>query len=249
LDKISQEFEEQGYSVLSNLLSSEEIDRIFGQVEEVLDVVLDSTDAEFPEAASVDEKYLWLDRHRPQLKSHAYDIFGLLDSVRSIVVKPLLLNVGQKLFNCPLLIDQVQIRADSNRNDRVLPLHQELGQISLVNMTTWIPLVDIGENSGGIAVLPGSHRRGRVPHRYFPELNNYHGIVETEYDLDELKPLQLQRGDAVVFHPHLFHGSRPNISSDIRWTLVSRFNNLSEAAYLKDEEASLHLSQHTDVDE
>jgi hypothetical protein len=242
-------FTKNGFFILHNFISEADIKLIHSQIAITLNTTLKNIGRDDLISKSNDEKYLFLSKEHPALKSHVYDILGRLDSVQRVFTHSQLLDLCHTLLKTPLVIDAIQIRLDDKSNKRDLPLHQEMGQLSKINMTVWIPLVDIDGTCGGLNIVPGSHTRGRVPHRYYPEMSNYHGICENYYTQEELKLIQLKQGTAVCFHPHLFHGTSPNPSNSIRWTMVGRLNDLTELGYLKDAEAPLHMPQHIDIDE
>ena len=51
----------------------------------------------------------------------------------------------------------------------------------------------------------------------------------------------LKAGDGIIFDGMLMHGSNPNKSKNIRWTLISRYNSLQGIPYLKDKKAQMHI--------
>jgi hypothetical protein len=248
-EKYIKDFKNNGYFILHNFISEADIKLIHSQVAIALNTTLKNIGREDLVSKSNDEKYLFLAKEHPVLKSHVYDILGRLDAVQRVFSQPKLFDIGHALLQTPLAIDFIQIRIDDKSKSRDLPLHQEMGQLSKINLTVWIPLVDIDGTCGGLNIVPGSHRRGRVPHRYFPEMSNYHGICESYYSQEEVTPLQMKQGTAICFHPQLFHGTSSNLSNRIRWTVVGRLNDLTELGYLKDAEAPLNMPQHIDIDE
>lgn len=80
----------------------------------------------------------------------------------------------------------------------------------------WIPLVDVDETNGALAVVPGSHRwvAGIRAAREFGDR------VVTEPFQDRLAPLAetvaMWAGDALAFDPALLHGSGPNRTDQVR---------------------------------
>ena len=71
----------------------------------------------------------------------------------------------------------------------------------------WIPLSDVKEENGAMLFIPGSHlwfqnfRSGslstsRLSYQLFPQ--------------ELIKKVEVQKGQAVIFHPAVFHGSFPN---------------------------------------
>lgn len=75
----------------------------------------------------------------------------------------------------------------------------------------WIPLTDVDENNGAMFFLPGSHRWF---HNYRSGTLPTARISMTE--VDTVKIVCMKRGQALVFHPAVFHGSFPNHSQKNR---------------------------------
>ena len=241
MNQLVKQFNEEGFLILKEFLSTEDIQNIFDQVEAVFDQCMKNLGLKLENFKNVGEKYLYLKKHHPIMKSHCYDVLGRLDSVSYYMSSPRLTDLARAIYEMPLLLDGLQIRIDDPSNDRFLPLHQEVNQISFLNVGCWIPLVDIPEIMGGLSIVPGSHKQGFLKQVYYPELNNYHGL-EPEV-IASVKPMRVDiaRGDALVFHPFLFHGPLPNRSQEIRWTMVGRYNELKSALYLADEKADLAI--------
>lgn len=238
------EFRENGYVILPAGLSTKEVDYFFSQASQILDVSLPADIRTGPEYATADEKYLWLKENRPALKSHVYDLLAHLDSLWKIAASPTIVETVKNIVQTPVLIDQPQIRIDDDSNDRLLPLHQEgFGQMSYRCISAWIPLVDVDETNGGLRWIPGSHKNGYVPHRFFPEFGNAHGVVDEYTEGAEVKALTLNRGDVFLFDPCLMHGSTPNQTPNLRWTCVIRYNSLDEVPYLTEPEAPMRIEQ------
>lgn len=72
--------------------------------------------------------------------------------------------------------------------------------------TVWCPLVDVDEASGGLALVPGTHR---VQHICGPQLQGYWGGSEAALRAASVTP-RLKAGQAVVFDNRLLHWSHPN---------------------------------------
>jgi ectoine hydroxylase-related dioxygenase (phytanoyl-CoA dioxygenase family) len=81
----------------------------------------------------------------------------------------------------------------------------------------WIPLNDVKEGNGAMIVLPGSHL-------WFDNLRSTAlttARISSEYFLKHgAKALPMKKGQALIFHPALFHGSFPNLSPHPR-TIVT----------------------------
>jgi len=237
------DFLENGFAILRDVVKAQEIENIFKQIKSVLLYVSSSVEKiENNCNQDLDQLYYKLKQDYPKLKSKAYDLIQHLDGAYKISANEKLLDFMQDLAQTPLLMDYVSIRIDDINNDRLLPFHQEFyGQISTDCYTAWVPLQDITEKSGGLRVVPGSHKLGAVKHRFY---GDYHGVRE-EY-LKDAKPLNLslKRGDVLIFHPNLFHASTPaHENQPIRWTMVTRYNPLKNIPYIENEKNSLRIEQ------
>lgn len=242
-------FRSQGFATVPSVLSADEIREIFVQIEEVLDHALQNQGVDIEQFEGPDDKYLYLKEHHPIIKSHCYDLLGRLDSVRSAVTSKKIIDIGRQVFGTALLIGPVQVRIDDPGNDRLLPLHQEMEQISLFTFTVWIPLVDLADDSGGLRLLPGSHRQGIFEHQKTDGYPNYWALPRKVIDESKIEEVRMRRGDGLVFHPFLFHGSNLNNSSKTRWTLIARWSELTHVPYLRHEDAPLVMARHPDPKE
>ena len=79
-----------------------------------------------------------------------------------------------------------------------------------------------------MAVVPGSHKTGLVPHcPAKPELKHVH-ILEERLGGDAI-PVPLKPGDVLFMHKLTMHCSLPNKSDDIRWSFDLRYNPTGQA--------------------
>ncbi len=97
-----------------------------------------------------------------------------------------------------------------------LPLHQDWNIIDEQKYplaVLWCPLQDTNEQNGTLYVLPKSHRffvnyrSGAMPSKR---------VLVTEALKSCLKTIDVRAGEALVYHPALFHGSHPNLSDKMR---------------------------------
>lgn len=117
------------------------------------------------------------------------------------------------------------------RTGRPAAWHQDGGTWPLEPLdavTLWVALDDSDAGNGTLRVIPGSHRKGLLPHdrdddRLRTELFNV--AVATEH-VDEAAAVDvvLRAGDVSAHHPALVHGSGPNRSERPRRALVARYH-------------------------
>ncbi|MET9018471.1 phytanoyl-CoA dioxygenase family protein [Actinopolymorpha sp. NPDC004070] len=77
----------------------------------------------------------------------------------------------------------------------------------------WIPFDDATTDNGCLTVVPGSHRRGALPH---VQTQDDFVVPAEHYDPAALVPVPMRRGSALFFHSLLLHGSAANTSGDPR---------------------------------
>ena len=128
--------------------------------------------------------------------------------------------------------------------EHTTPLHQDFVhfQSSREVYSCWHPVGDCPRELGGLAVLPGSHRVGRVVDHHFSlgagslsidPAEHEDGWVSTDYEI----------GDVLFFHCLTIHGALPNVTSDrLRVSLDNRYQPLGAPA--TDHMLDPHLSGH-----
>lgn len=131
----------------------------------------------------------------------------------------------------------------SNSNSTLFDLHQDWSVVEEKNFCVihlWIPFQETTEENGCMYLLPKSNH-------FF---NNYRSgslSIPIVRDLDLLKnklvSVELKKGEALLFHPAIFHGSFPNLSN---------FPRRNALIAITDEEATLkyfHKNEDNSLDE
>jgi hypothetical protein len=95
----------------------------------------------------------------------------------------------------------------------------------LATATAWIALDDSTVDNGCMRVIPGSHRRGLLPHAKAPRDRV---VLDLEvdpsaYDPASARDVVLEAGQLSLHDVHLIHGSRPNGSPRRRAGLAIRY--------------------------
>lgn len=145
------------------------------------------------------------------------------DLAKNIRVSEALLDLFQPWLN-EVFIDYKFILghfiSKSHKNSSEFRLHQDWSVVEEESepfVHIWVPLHDTSKENGGLYVLPKSHR-------FFG--NKRSGSLNIPFvDINEdLKPhiknLSVARGEAILYHPALFHGSLPNLSQQPRNTVL-----------------------------
>jgi hypothetical protein len=128
-----------------------------------------------------------------------------------------------------------------------LLLHQDWSYVDerdSFSVTVWIPLEDVSVENGGFFLIPGSHlffenyRSCSLPTarmKALPELKDY------------ILPLNLKAGQALFFHPAVFHGSFPNATKRHRRVAASIVKPKASPFCYFHEEASSVQRYHLDI--
>ena len=102
-----------------------------------------------------------------------------------------------------------------------LLLHQDwcyTNEERFPSLTLWVPLCDVDENNGAIFLLPGSQK-------WFNNLRSFSlptaRISTLPFSESEIHAVSMKKGQALFFHPAVFHGSYPNNSNLHRTAVTS----------------------------
>jgi ectoine hydroxylase-related dioxygenase (phytanoyl-CoA dioxygenase family) len=132
----------------------------------------------------------------------------VLDIVASLIGPDIL------LYNCTYIIKEPASAAH-------VSWHQDLtywGFDGDAQVSLWLALSAADETSGCMQMLPGSHRRGSVPHRPTDDSSNVllQGQTATGIDTRAAVHCPLRPGQASFHHGWTLHCSAPNRSDDRR---------------------------------
>ncbi len=108
---------------------------------------------------------------------------------------------------------------------RANPWHQDNGVVNPVadntNMlTVWISLSEATVENGCLHLIPESHRQALRTHCLRPQF----AIPNELLELDRATPMPTRPSDVILMHKHTCHGSLPNVSDNLRWSLDLRYN-------------------------
>ena len=124
------------------------------------------------------------------------------------------------------------------------PIHQDFVhfQSSKDVYSCWHPVGDCPRDLGGLALLPGSHRAGRLVDHHFSLGAGSLSIHQEDY-LDGWVSTDYELGDVLLFHALTIHGALSNLTPDrIRVSLDNRYQRLGES--VTDDMLDPHLSSH-----
>ena len=122
-----------------------------------------------------------------------------------------ILGTGRVLFQEMALIKPPRIGTEK-------PWHQDASYFRVTDpgliVGVWIALDPASRRNGCMELIPGSHLGGGVPHQHQNDFNRCR-IVEAHLDRDTRIAIEMEPGDALIFHSLLHHFTEPN-TSDLR---------------------------------
>ncbi len=149
---------------------------------------------------------------------------------------PRSLGIAEQLLGRGLYVYNSKINLKKAITGSPMLWHQDYGYWKLDRMpepraaTFMIALADVDEMSGGLYVIPGSHKRGYQKHK--PAMVGPHKQIAVEREaeihlMDELPapvPLTGRAGMCAIFHCNIIHGSGQNLSQKDRWQVYFAYN-------------------------
>jgi ectoine hydroxylase-related dioxygenase (phytanoyl-CoA dioxygenase family) len=234
-----QAYNEKGYVLLRRFFAAEEVDRVRDEAKRIFISQMSRlgiVDGEPTSEAAFDrgmyalfqadlQAFTNCGKHAQHLISlHRLSlddrIVGLLRTLGlefpNISTRPVL------YFNSPRLAKkEVYNRLEAHQDWRSM-------QGSLDSVVVWVPLVDIDRALGALEVLPGSHTKGLLP----AEMEDGYGHLAEPVDRSSFVPIEVARGDVLVFSTFLVHQSGNNVTDGIRWSCHFRYNNMSDPTFI-----------------
>lgn len=128
------------------------------------------------------------------------------------------------------LITCAELFIKEPQTPKIVSWHQDLTYWGLgetdEELTAWVALSDVNEESGCMRFVPGSHTQAIVPHRdTFDEHNLLSCGQEIAVEVDEKDcvNVELKPGQVSFHHGRMFHASGPNHSDNRRIGLAIRY--------------------------
>jgi ectoine hydroxylase-related dioxygenase (phytanoyl-CoA dioxygenase family) len=106
--------------------------------------------------------------------------------------------------------------------------HQDNGynQLLTQHYQVWIALTESRNQNGALWLAPGSHKRGRLPHRRVENRQ-----VECTADIGETTCIDAQIGDLILFSSLMLHRTGPNEADTSRLAFVAEYMPLQDYDY------------------
>jgi len=220
---------ENGYLFFPSLLPAEGVLKVRREVlriadqHELLREGTDPNDAIRKDGVYLDFEY---DRDPTPLARNFFNAVHGSRTFNAFFHHPAVVSIVQLLFGEPVFVHPRVIChiIFPGRPDHTAEPHQDFAPVrgTKRTWTVWIPLGDCGDELGGVAVAPGSHRRG---------LLDRHALADGEVFDDQTVWgwCPFTGGDVLMFSSLTVHQGRDNATSDrIRLSTSARYQPVSE---------------------
>jgi ectoine hydroxylase-related dioxygenase (phytanoyl-CoA dioxygenase family) len=213
-----EEYERLGYVVFPQAIPRQLIDDLLSNY---LSLVEEVSGQAFADAGGADlARYL---EEHPEVTSEVYTSIRERPWLEELsldpsVVEPVRAVIGEEVE----LLGKIPFRIDVPRSVQELAWwHQDYfyvrGNTSIV--TAWVPMQDTRFLQGALTVMPGSHLLGAVSHDL--EVGKRH-VPSTVFDR-EIRMVELEKGDLLLFDSLLLHSGNLNMSDSVRYSVQARY--------------------------
>ena len=237
--RLSSILQEDGYLFLRRLVDPQQITTVKQDIMQILreHQVIEDDGAADP---------MWSGGPHPTESEYMafYDRIARLDSFVHLAESPAVVALMEGLFGGPVQVwIQRLIRVLYPDPDAPAPIglgaHQDgnfrFGYQSQSFNACWLPLMEIDQQIGGLAIAPGSHRRGELDHGGGSVASSAKGVKEKKVfglDPESLSWVtsDFQPGDAVIFTSLTVHRGILNRSDRIRLSCDFRYQRVDDSA-------------------
>ena len=164
-----------------------------------------------------------------------------IQSFHEIAHRPEILTLLERIRGCPMMPQPQKVARlwFPKFTEHTTPIHQDFVhfQGTFDNLTCWSPVGDCPRKLGGLAVLRGSHKVGRVLEHHF-SLGAGSLIVDTDAHEELVPEGELQTewlttdyeiGDTLIFPALTMHKALPNLTEDrLRVSLDNRYQRVGD---------------------
>lgn len=206
--KHAAEYAERGYTVLRGLLSKAEAARMLAEV----------------------ERCAALETRKAALNANgigfAGEIFIHSDFARSILARTDIVELISAVAGGDLWISMDQA-VTKHPGAGIFRWHQDNGynQLKREHFQLWIALTETRQQNGALKLVPGSHKRGLLPHTFKGV-----GQMEVDEEVGEHVTIDADAGDVILFSSLMLHCTGPNEADSKRVAYVAEYMKLSDYA-------------------
>ena len=212
-------YEEQGYLIVSDVFTPEELDRLEAEFDGVV-TRRNQTGEDLNATWGGDWK-----ADMPQMTIvHSHDVQKFSAAWGRVLYHPRFSEMLSDIIGPNVQLHHTKLFQKPTETGGAFPLHQDYHYFPHAKntmMAAVIHLTDATEEMGRIRVVPGSHKQGVLDTYVSPSGKRPALYLDPEkYPVDSALPLTAKRGDVVCFTYLTIHGSSINSSDKVRKTVL-----------------------------
>lgn len=229
-------FEDEGYLVLKNLFTDEELQPVIDEISADLDqrcrdAVAAGTLSRTYEEYDFEHRLTQVNAENVNISKLMWDNKLVLPSFFGLMTNPKLLDVAEQFCGPEIIASSVyrlRPKVPSHAWSPV-PWHQDSGyfeaycDLGLI-LTVWLPLVDATEERGCLWVMPGMHKGGLFFHRP-DQMSHYLEIPDEELGGHQAVAAPVPKGGILLLTNRTPHASFENKSDVVRWSMDLRYQS------------------------
>jgi hypothetical protein len=197
------EFLEEGFTRVPGFFTKEEMDSL------ILDIQTADPKQHQPSGLNVGELVF-------------YDnLFSNSARIRNFISQPRLVDFLKTVIGPDFWVrwDQAVFKGPGGGE---FPWHQDnaYNRLRDEHFQLWIALSKMNAERGGLWLVPGSHKKGRLPHVRIGRHQAFTGSTENSICIEA------EIGDVVLFSSLMLHYTSPNVSTEDRWAYVVEYMSL-----------------------
>ncbi|KAK3868760.1 hypothetical protein Pcinc_025875 [Petrolisthes cinctipes] len=202
-------YDDNGYAVL-DLLTEGEVDELSRDYDNIFKAKA-ASDTEATWAGD------WKDDTKKKMEMKSIHGLQMYSGVFSrLLINPQVLDACEDLMGTPdILLHHTKAHVKPPGTGSPFPMHQDYHYFPFEKdsmIAVFLSLDASYPKNGGLCVYPGSHKLG--PQKDVSTAPGYHYLDQKEFPIEKAVPLELKRGQIVIFSYLLIHGSYDNTSRD-----------------------------------
>ncbi len=241
VDRVDQDaravFEQYGLLCVRGLVPKQHVDDLERTISQLIHAQFRAASVAAPSGASLDEAFNSLCAQERALGGHVYETSRRCAALFSLLTARPVLSAVETIMESDAIVlppKHIMLRIDrAGEGKFAFPWHQDypFNLMSRPTLTIWAPLTPVTEEMGRLQLIPGSHRdyhpvRVEVDNRFvkFAELED--SVLD-----QQAVSLDMEPGDALLFHDLLIHRSGENHSDRARWTANARYGDANDPEF------------------
>jgi len=219
--QLKQQYDEQGYLLLPQVLPTSWIDDL---LDKYMGLVREITGQPFTDPMGAD-LIAFYDQHR-DVESTVYGAIRRTPWLESFASHEAIVTPIKELLGPEVgVFRKIPFRIDMPLwTEELAHWHQDFfyvrGDTRVV--TAWIPMQDTTYFNGCLSIMPGSHLQGHIEHDVILGKKR----VPSTIFKNEIRLVEMKKGDLLLFDSLLLHSGNLNMTESIRYSLQPRYTPL-----------------------